>query len=257
MQKILQTLQNTNISETILSIHELFNIRTTLPSLLLKETPMTYIPIYLYPKELILGSSKGLQTYIELHKIPRNIAIMHALAHIEYNAMKAYLDTSIRFFYDVKAELQNEFLEDFISIANEEASHFEKLEEFLQKNQFGYGKILGLDSIREDVKKTEKELIERITVIALIQEGKGIDSGPSLLNKLRFSIIKDENMKKNIKKHEEIIILEQILKEEIGHVKNGVKWFKLLAGIDVKNRFNDIYKKFELNTAGKKIDNMN
>ena len=186
LQNFLDVLLNPSPLESILSIHSLFSSQSTLlPSLSLLPPTLT-IPIYQYPTNLLITSAKSLKSHVEAQAVPFNISMMHALAHIEFNAMKAYLDTIIRFFPIVPHELHMDFLQDFLRVSNEEACHFEKLEDYLKKSGFFYGFLPGIDSIREEVIKTNGSLIERVTVLALIQEGKGLDAGPHLLNKLQF-----------------------------------------------------------------------
>ena len=63
-------------------------------------------------------------------------------------------------------------------------------------------------------------------------------------------------MEKNSEKTEDVQILEKILKEEVGHVKNGVKWFKILAEGDQREKFQEIWKKF-VGVTAKKVEKMN
>ena len=103
----------------------------------------------------------------------------------------------------------------------------------------------GLDTIRVEIDKTKQSLIERVAVLALIQEGRGLDAGPHLLNRLQ-------------KNTAEFSVMQKIVEEEVGHVSNGVKWFKRLAG-DGKEveKFKEIWGKFGVIGNGKKVQNMN
>lgn len=187
MNQIKQILLNPIASEVAKEIHALYANKTSIFQGLIKDhtQPKDCTEIYAIPSNLQLLTAKNIQFFNENNKVPTNISIIHSIAHIEYNAMKAYLDTINRFFSILEVSNREEFFYDFLSVADQEATHFETLELFLKKNQFFYGKLPGIDSIREEVAKTTTSLIERIVVIALIQEGKGLDAGPHLLNKLR------------------------------------------------------------------------
>lgn len=185
MNKILQILQNPIASDSVQAIYALYSSKASFYENFSREPPIKNVEIYVYPENLQLSTAKSLQVFIEKKGIPQNLSIMHSIAHIEYNAMKAYLDTLLRFFPSVEVSYQKQFFDDFLEIAYQEATHFEALDCFLKKNGLFYGYLPGLHSIREEVLKTVGSLIERIVVIALVQEGKGLDAGPHLLNKLR------------------------------------------------------------------------
>ena len=200
------------------------------------------MPIYTYPQKLNLGTAKTLQIYQKTHNIPSNLALIHSITHIEYNAMKAYIDTIARFFPQVSNELQADFLSDFLDIAAQESTHFLSLQSLLSSKGYEYGFMPGIDTIRLEIEKTKDNLIERIAVLALIQEGKGLDAGPHLL--------------KRLKDQEELKVFGKIVEEEVFHVKNGVKWFKIFVGEEkIKEKFAVIWQKFAGNS--KKIENMN
>ena len=207
--------------------------------------PTTALPIYSYPPDFKLANAKDLQTFSKMQNISKSQVLIHSLAHIEYNAMKAYLDTLFRFFQSVEAKFKSEFLDDFLGIAAQEASHFLALQELLISQKNDYGFMPGLDTIRVEIDKTKQSLIERVAVLALIQEGRGLDASPHLLNRLQ-------------KNTAEYTVMQKIVEEEVGHVKNGVKWFKRLAGEGNEiQKFKEIWAKFGVVGNGKKVQNMN
>lgn len=185
MNKILQILQNPIASDSAQGIYALYSSKASFYESFSREPPIKKMEIYVYPEHFQVSTAKGLQTFSEKKQIPPNLSIIHSIAHIEYNAMKAYLDTLLRFYHDIEFSYQKQFFDDFLEISFQEATHFEALDCFLKKNGLFYGYLPGLHSIREEVSKTVGSLIERIVIIALVQEGKGLDAGPHLLNKLK------------------------------------------------------------------------
>jgi len=145
--------------------------------------------------------------------------LLHSLAHIEFNAMKSYLDTALRFSHTIE-NIQDrcEFLCDMLEVSSQESDHFQLLLQRLGKDGVNYGDIPVHSALVDNVKRSMDHLDKRIAVISIIQEGKGVDAGERLMIKLQSFQDKQGG-----------IILKKILDEEVDHIRVGYKWFKKIC----------------------------
>ncbi len=157
------------------------------------------------------------------------IALLHALAHIELNAIDLALDIVARFAPD---DGEDEFASDWLGVAAEEAVHFELLARRL--NDFGaaYGDLPAHDGLWEAAEKTADDLLARLAVVPLVLEARGLDVTPSMIERIeRFG------------DRETSQILEVVYREEIGHVACGRKWFGRVAlarGFDARKTWQEL-----------------
>ena len=140
-------------------------------------------------------------------------ALIHALAHIEFNAINLALDAVWRF-----DDMPKNYYTDWLKVASEEAYHFSLLNAHLQTFGFTYGDFAGHNSLWEMVDRTKDDVLARMALVPRTMEARGLDASPQLRNK--FSQVG------NIKMAE---ILDIILHDEIGHVAIGNVWFNWLC----------------------------
>ena len=140
-------------------------------------------------------------------------SLIHSLAHIEFNAMNLALDAIWRFEGMPKA-----YYEDWLKVAKEEAYHFSLLEAYLKQMGYAYGDFLAHNSLWEMVERTADAVIARMALVPRTMEARGLDAVPMIRE--RFKQIKDVRA---------VEILEIILRDEIGHVLIGNKWFNFLC----------------------------
>ena len=153
-------------------------------------------------------------------------ALIHALAHIEFNAINLALDAIWRF-----PNLPEDYYKDWLKVAQEESYHFELLSNYLTGIGYGYGSFDAHNSLWEMVEKTKNDPLARMALVPRTMESRGLDALP--LIRKRFIQINDKEMTS---------ILEVILNDEVGHVEIGNRWFNYLCdkdGIDPV----DIYSK--------------
>lgn len=139
--------------------------------------------------------------------------LIHALAHIEFNAINLALDAIWRF-----ANMPDEYYLDWLQVAQEEAYHFSLLESHLQTMGYRYGDFTAHNSLWEMAERTAHDVLARMALVPRTLEARGLDASPPLRNKL--AQIGD------IKAAE---ILDIILRDEIGHVAIGNQWFNWLC----------------------------
>ena len=148
-----------------------------------------------------------------MRTIEGRAALIHALAHIEFNAINLALDAIWRF-----DDMPENYYGDWLKVASEEAYHFSLLNAHLQSLGFEYGSFAGHNSLWEMVDKTKSDVLARMALVPRTMEARGLDASPQLRNK--FTQVGDAKMAE---------ILTIILRDEIGHVAIGNDWFNWLC----------------------------
>ncbi len=140
-------------------------------------------------------------------------ALIHALAHIEFNAINLALDAIWRF-----TNMPAQYYADWLKVASEEAYHFSLLNEHLHALNYEYGSFSGHNSLWKMVDKTKADVLARMALVPRTMEARGLDASPSLRNKL---VQAGDKAAANI--------LSIILRDEIGHVAIGNHWYNWLC----------------------------
>ncbi len=151
-------------------------------------------------------------------------SMIHAIAHIEFNAINLALDAAYRF-----RGLPQAYYDDWLRIADEERYHFQLIQERLGKLGYAYGDFPAHNGLWETAQKTANDVLLRMGLVPRILEARGLDVNPGIMQKL-----------KEIGDEEVVPALEIILRDEVGHVKAGTKWFRYLCeqrGIDSEETF--------------------
>jgi uncharacterized ferritin-like protein (DUF455 family) len=140
-------------------------------------------------------------------------ALIHALAHIEFNAINLALDAVWRF-----ADMPPQYYADWLKVAAEEAYHFGLLNGYLLNMGYQYGDFNAHNSLWEMAERTQGDVLARMALVPRTMEARGLDASPPLRNK--FAQIGDNDAAE---------ILDIILRDEIGHVAIGNYWFNWLC----------------------------
>lgn len=152
-------------------------------------------------------------------KINRNpagrIALLHALAHIELNAVDLAWDIVGRFQQDGQPRA---FYDDWVKVADEEGKHFLMLQERLEALGGSYGDLPAHDGLWQAAETTSSDLLDRLAIVPLVLEARGLDVTPTMIEKLRAA-----------EDQASAAVLEVIYQEEIGHVAAGKRWFDWLC----------------------------
>lgn len=148
-----------------------------------------------------------------MHTVEGRATLIHALAHIEFNAINLALDAIWRF-----AGMPREFYADWLQVAAEEALHFSLLAAHLQTQGYSYGDFPAHNSLWEMAARTQGDILARIALIPRTMEARGLDATPQV--RAKFAQAKD---------HAAVEILDIILRDEIGHVATGNRWFYWLC----------------------------
>jgi uncharacterized ferritin-like protein (DUF455 family) len=139
--------------------------------------------------------------------------LIHALAHIEANAMNLALDVIWRF-----GGMPDRFYQDWFQVAHEEALHFQLLRDHLQTLGYKYGDFPAHDGLWEMAEKTKHDLMARLALVPRTLEARGLDVTPAIRTKLI-----------SVGDRAGAAILDIILRDEIGHVAIGNHWYRHLC----------------------------
>lgn len=139
------------------------------------------------------------------------ITLLHALAHIELNAIDLALDLLARFSHYA---LPDAFVQDWMQVAADESKHFLMIEKRLRDLGSYYGALPAHDGLWEAALKTKHDFAARLAVVPMVLEARGLDVTPPMIEKLHKS--NDE---------ESAALLTVIYEDEKKHVNAGVRWF--------------------------------
>ena len=148
-----------------------------------------------------------------MHTLEGRATLIHALVHIEFNAINLALDAVWRF-----ANMPEEYYLDWLRVAGEEALHFSLLSNHLQGMGYAYGDFAGHNGLWEMVEKTSGDLLARMALVPRTLEARGLDVVPAL--RARLAQAGDVGASE---------ILDIILRDEIGHVAIGNRWYAFLC----------------------------
>jgi uncharacterized ferritin-like protein (DUF455 family) len=141
-------------------------------------------------------------------------ALLHSLAHIEFNAIGLALDAIWRF-----AGMPAAYYTDWLGVAREEARHFRLLEQRLAALDCRYGDFDAHDGLWELAQRTAGDVLDRMALIPRRMEARGLDVSPAIRGRLAAT-----------GDLESAAVLDVILRDEIGHVAVGNRWFHWLCG---------------------------
>ena len=140
-------------------------------------------------------------------------AMIHALCHIEFNAINLALDAVWRF-----PGMPPGFYRDWLRVADEEALHFTLLADHLATLGFAYGDFPAHNSLWEMADKTAGDVLARMALVPRTLEARGLDASPPVRAKLASA-----------GDHAAAAIIDIILRDEVGHVAIGNHWYRWLC----------------------------
>lgn len=151
------------------------------------------------------------------------IALMHAIAHIEFNAIDLAFDLIARFGgHDGFDEAQRRtFIDDWVGVGDDEARHFMMVQDRLIEMGADYGDHVAHNGLWDAAVSTSHDLAARLAVAPLVLEARGLDVTPGMIDRL---VSAGDQTSADV--------LKVIYEEEIGHVAAGARWFHTLCSID-------------------------
>ena len=209
----LECLKNTDALVKSLKINTIFNS--------INNGTIIVDPTEIFNKELFSLGRPSKPELVEPFNVKRRsmasfegrASLVHALAHIEFNAINLSLDAVWRF-----SNMPEEFYINWFTVAKEEAHHFNLLNEYLIKKKYCYGDFSAHNSLWEMVEKTSEDILARMALVPRTMEARGLDAIPAIRG--RFFQAKDLEL---------VNILDLILQDEVSHVYIGNYWFNYLC----------------------------
>lgn len=158
--------------------------------------------------------------------------LLHAIVHIEFTAINLALDHAARF-----RAMPEQYYADWIGVAAEEGEHFALLRERLRSLGHDYGDFPAHGSLWEMAEKTAGDPLLRMALVPRLLEARGLDATPPIQRRLEQ--VGDEASAR---------ALDIILRDEIGHVGLGDRWFRELCGqrgLDPENHYRELLHEFK------------
>jgi uncharacterized ferritin-like protein (DUF455 family) len=140
-------------------------------------------------------------------------ALLHAVTHIEFNAINLACDAVYRF-----RAMPEAFYGDWLQVAAEEARHFALLQDRLRELGWGYGDFPAHNGLWDMARKTTHDPLPRMALVPRVLEARGLDVTPGMMERLRRA--------GDDRSADALVI---ILREEVGHVAAGTRWFRYLC----------------------------
>ena len=164
-------------------------------------------------------------------------AFVHAIAHIEFNAINLAWDAVARF-----DAMPDEYYRDWAAVAADEARHFDLLAAHLARLGARYGDFDAHDGLWQAAMDTADDCLRRMALVPRVLEARGLDVAPEMIARLETA-----------GDAEAAGILRLILREEVAHVATGSRWFRYLCdrrGVDADATFLALVARY-MPSAGK------
>ncbi|HQS19473.1 MULTISPECIES: ferritin-like domain-containing protein [unclassified Acidovorax] len=161
--------------------------------------------------------------------------LIHAIAHIEFNAINLALDAVWRF-----DGMPPAYYLDWLRVAAEEAQHFRLLRDHLRRQGHDYGDFPAHQGLWTMCEKTQHDIVARMALVPRTMEARGLDATPQIQRKLRQVGTPDALAA--------VDILDTILRDEVGHVAIGNHWYRWLCarqGLDPESLYGQLVRQYE------------
>lgn len=162
-------------------------------------------------------------------------ALLHAICHIEFNAINLALDAVWRFNH-----MPEKFYFDWLQVAYEESQHFDMVRTHLESLDYQYGDFDAHDGLWQMCEKTASDVLARMALVPRTLEARGLDATPLIQEKLRK--VKTPEAFKAVE------ILDVILRDEVGHVAIGNHWYRWLCserGLDPVTLYGELVERYD------------
>jgi uncharacterized ferritin-like protein (DUF455 family) len=160
-------------------------------------------------------------------------ALLHAVAHIELNAVDLHWDIVARF---AQVPMPMGFYDDWVQAADEESNHFNLMCDCLDARGAHYGALPAHAGMWRAAEDTAQDFMGRLAVVPMVLEARGLDVTPGMIDLFRTH-----------GEDQAVSALETIYAEEVSHVAYGSKWFHFLCGrheMDPKEAFHGLVRKY-------------
>jgi uncharacterized ferritin-like protein (DUF455 family) len=168
-------------------------------------------------------------------------AILHAVAHIELNAVDLHWDVIARFAH---VPMPLGFFDDWVRAADEESKHFNLVADVLDAMDCPYGALPAHAGMWRAAEDTADDLMARLAVVPMVLEARGLDVTPGMIEVFRKATRDPED---GAAAEMAVAAMEVIYAGEVHHVAYGSKWFHFLCGrdnLDPKPAFHDMVQRY-------------
>ncbi len=172
-----------------------------------------------------------------MNTVKGRTVLIHAVAHIEFNAINLAWDAVYRF-----RDMPKSYYDDWISVALDESRHFDMLNGYLMGQGSFYGEFPAHNGLWDMAIKTDYDVMVRMALVPRVLEARGLDVTPAMLERLRAA-----------GDLEAVKLLEIILEEEINHVRIGTRWYHYCCeqrGVDKLQTFMDLIESVQSKPKG-------
>ena len=172
-------------------------------------------------------------------------SLLHAVCHIEFNAINLALDAVWRF-----NGMPDAYYRDWLQVAFEESQHFELLRKHLQSLGYQYGDFDAHDGLWQMCERTADDVLARMALVPRTLEARGLDATPLIQTKLRKVATPAAERA--------VEILDIILRDEVGHVAIGNHWYRWLClqrGLDPVSHYQTLVQRYDAPTLKPPFNN--
>lgn len=158
-------------------------------------------------------------------------ALLHAVTHIEFNAINLAWDAVYRF-----RDHPRQYVDDWVRVADEEAYHFQLLRTRLNDLGYDYGDFPAHNGLWDMAQRTDFDPMVRMALVPRVLEARGLDVTPGMMERLQ-----------QVGDTESVAALEIILRDEVGHVEIGSRWFKYHCeqrGLEMASTFRELIQRY-------------
>jgi uncharacterized ferritin-like protein (DUF455 family) len=173
-----------------------------------------------------------------LSSVQGRVALLHAVAHIEFNAVDLAFDLVARFGSSARINDsdRSDFISDWVRVGDDEARHFNLICDRLSDFGANYGDLPAHDGLWDAARSTAHDLAARLAIAPMVLEARGLDVTPSIMDRLRA-----------VDDHASVDVLNVIYTEEVAHVAAGRKWFESICAresLDPEREFHRLVRAY-------------
>jgi len=205
-------LHNSPIDEKLALTHQARHALENGELSFISDQPVMSIAKVKFPDKPILLAPRDMPKR-KLGTVEGVAAFFHAIAHVEFVAIYLAWDMLYRF-----RGMPDQFYQDWLRIADEEAQHFALIRTHLLAMHVAYGDLPAHSGLWDHAKDTADDLLARLAMVPRCMEARGLDVTPALIAKFRQQ--GDDSS---------VALLNRILNDEVGHVERGSYWFKFVC----------------------------
>jgi len=223
-------LHSATIDEKLVLTHQACHTLENGELSLISELPVLPIALIRFPDKPILLPPRDMPKR-KLGSAEGITAFFHAIAHVEFVAIYLAWDMLYRF-----RGMPDQFYQDWLRIADEEAQHFALIRTHLQAMNVDYGDLPAHSGLWDHAKDTADDLLARLAMVPRCMEARGLDVTPAIIGKFR-----------QLGDDASAVLLNRILIDEVGHVERGSYWFKFVCeqqGFEPEAKYRKLIKQY-------------